>query len=59
MATYSYKTDGVSGEVEADTLEEALEFVDEDEGITKTLHDGSWAWVEDGDGNRLELGPAE
>lgn len=55
--TYKYNTDACSGEIEAVSLAEALAIVDAEEGITSTLHEGSWAWVEDKDGNRLYLGP--
>jgi hypothetical protein len=50
-----YKTDAVSGEMEADSLQIALDAIDERENITDTLEDGSWAWVE-ADGDRLYLG---
>jgi hypothetical protein len=52
----TYKTDAVSGSMEADSLADALEILDSEEGITDTLTDGSWAWVEDAGGNRLYLG---
>ena len=50
MKIYSYKTDAVSGEVEATSLQAALEEVIEDEQINEDmLADGAWAWVEDPD----------
>lgn len=48
MARYDYKTDAVSGQVEAASLQEALQLVINDEQITQELiDDGAWAWVED------------
>lgn len=47
---YDYRTDEEMGEVEADSLEEALEMVKPTARETK---DGAWAWVEDESGERL------
>jgi len=54
--TYTYKTDAVSGTIEADSLADALRMIDRGENITDTLADGSWAWVEDSTANRIYLG---
>ena len=57
METYDYKTDAVSGEVEAANLEAALETVIADEQINEdVLADGAWAWVEEPTGERLSIG---
>ena len=54
-----YRTDAVSGEMEATSLKDALQILDEREGIMDTLDDGAWAWVEDERGNRLRLKAVE
>ena len=61
MTTYDYKTDAVSGEVEAATLDAALKRVVSDEQITdKLIGDGAWAWVEDpATGERERIGKGE
>lgn len=51
MKTYNYCTDSESGEVEADSLQEALEQV---QPKPAQIADGAFAWVEDPDtGERL------
>ena len=56
MATYRFQTDAVGGTVEAESLVEALEIVDSEENIRDFIGDGAWAWVEDEEGERKELG---
>lgn len=51
-----YSTDSGSGEIEAASLADALDAIDDEQGVTDMLHDGAWAWVEDEEGNRLYLG---
>ncbi len=56
MKLYDYRTDGESGVVEADNLQDALDTVAEEAGVNpKTIADGAWAWTEDSDGERLYL----
>jgi hypothetical protein len=51
VKTYDYCTDAESGEVEADSLQEAL---DEVKPTAREIADGAFAWVEDPDtGERL------
>jgi hypothetical protein len=56
----TYKTDAVSGTMETESLQAALDTLDAQESISDCLSDclsdGAWAWVEDMDGNRLYLG---
>lgn len=50
MKTYDYKTDAESGEVEADSLIEAVEKMRSEARLTpRAIADGGWGWVEDPD----------
>ena len=54
MNTYEFKTDSSSGEIQAESLKDALAKVIAEEGVTdEAISDGAWAWVEDEDGERL------
>lgn len=55
---FSYRTDAETGEVEAGSLQEALKLVVAECGINdRTISDGAFAIVEDGDGGRLVEAP--
>ena len=55
-ATYTYQTDAVSGEIEAESLQDALDILDSLENVTDCLDDGAWAWVQADDGERAYIG---
>jgi hypothetical protein len=55
MAKYSYKTDGESGEFEADNDKEAIQIAKEEANLTaKQIADGGWLRVFDNDGAVIE-----
>lgn len=58
MKTYLYKTDGEMGEVEAESLSEALDEACREGHVTeRAIADGGWCWVEDPDtGERMTRG---
>jgi len=58
MKTYMYRTDGEISEVEADSLQEALEAACREAHVTDfAIADGGWCWVQDpATEERLERG---
>lgn len=56
LSTYSYFTDAVSGEIEAESLQVALDKIVEENDIdANAIADGAFAWVEDANGNKLSI----
>lgn len=55
MVTFRYGCDSGSGSVKANDIHEAVAKLDTKFGVTDTLGDGSWLWVESPDGSREYL----
>ncbi len=59
MKEYDYCTDGESGTVEADDIDQALVVACREGGVNqRTIADGAFCWVEDTDtGERRSIAP--